>query len=224
MKDDSLIVMKMFSSILIVFYASCSLLAQTTVKDADGNTYPVIRIGNQFWLGMNLKTTKFSDGGNIPLVTNDSQWKSLASPAYCWLNNEANNKEPYGALYNWYAVDTKKLCPEGWHVPSNENWQVLAAFLGDPQFAGALLKERGNEHWKNTIVEATDELGFTALPAGFRNAAGFFPNYANSYTVWWSSSKSGNEGSNRGLYFSNNILYQSHENYRSGFSVRCIKD
>lgn len=199
-------------------------MAQNTIQDADGNYYPVIRIGNQLWISQNLRTTKFNDGSPISLVTNDSEWKSLSSPAYCWLNNDMKHKEEYGALYNWYAVDTKKLCPKGWHVPSNSDWQILTSFLGDPAFTGALLKEKGNEHWKNTIVGATDQYGFTALPAGFRNSEGVFPLYAESYTVWWSSSRYANDGCNRGLYFSNNILYQSHENRRSGFSVRCIKD
>ena len=210
--------------VLIVIYMPYDSMAQNTIQDADGNFYPVIKIGNQLWLSQNLKTTKLNDGSPISLVTDNSKWKSLSSPAYCWLNNDADHKEEYGALYNWYAVDTKKLCPKGWHVPSNSDWQILTSFLGDPEFTGALLKEKGNEHWKNTIAGATDQYGFTALPAGFRSSEGPFPVYAESYTVWWSSSKYENDGCNRGLYFSNNILYQSHENCRSGFSVRCVKD
>lgn len=210
-------------SVVIVLVFSRSLISQSVI-DSDGNSYPVIRMGKQFWLGTNLKTTKFNDGSSIPLVTEDSKWRYLDSPSYCWLNNDENNKEIYGALYNWYAVDTKKLCPKGWHVPSNTDWNLLTAFLGSADFAGARLKEKGGEHWKGTLMDSSDEFGFTALPAGFRNSAGIFPSFANSYTVWWSSTKYGKDGCNRGLYFSNNILYQSHENCRSGFSVRCIKD
>ena len=90
-----------------------------TVTDLDGNIYSTITIGNQIWLASNLKTTKFKDGTTIPLITGNTAWINLISPGYCWYNNDATTyKSTYGALYNWYSVNSGRLCPTGWHVPS----------------------------------------------------------------------------------------------------------
>lgn len=101
-----------------------SLKAQTeNLVDIDGNTYKTVLFGKQLWMAENLKTTKYNDGSTIPLVNNSSEWGELTQPAYCWYNNDLkNNKNQYGALYNWYAVETGKLCPIGWHVPSDKVW------------------------------------------------------------------------------------------------------
>jgi len=90
------------------------------VTDVDGNDYPVVSIGTQFWMAENLKTTKLSDETMIPLVSEDQEWNRLTSPGYSWYNNDqSNNGEIYGALYNWYTVSTGNLCPSGWHVPTD---------------------------------------------------------------------------------------------------------
>lgn len=103
--------------------------------DADGNEYETVIIGEQVWFAENLKTTKYNDGSSISNVTSDSEWYNLTSPAYCWYDNdEATYKEQYGALYNWYTVDTssnvnRNICPEGWHVPSDDEWTQLKEYL-----------------------------------------------------------------------------------------------
>jgi hypothetical protein len=98
-----------------------------TVKDIDGNVYNTVIIGIQVWTKENLKTTKYNDGSPIPNVTDDTQWENLTTGAYSWHNNDAANyKNPYGGLYNWYAVETGKLCPTGWHVPTEDEWYNLA--------------------------------------------------------------------------------------------------
>jgi uncharacterized protein (TIGR02145 family) len=173
----------------------------------------------------NLKTTKYNDGTPIKLVTSDKEWGALKTAAYCWLNNNIENKEEYGALYNWYAANSKKLCPAGWHVPSNLEWTTMVTVLGDEATAGNKLKETGMEHWNNALVTATNEFDFTALPAGFRAFVGDFPADANNYAIWWTTTEyDAVKAWNRGLYFNTSRIFNGYRDKRSGFSVRCIKD
>ncbi len=111
-----------------------SQLSVTTpgaVTYVDGNVYNIVIIGTHVWMKENLKTTKYNDGSNIPLVIDSTTWVNLTTPGYCWYNNDAtSHKNTYGALYNWYAVNTGKLCPAGWYVPSDTEWQTLMNYLG----------------------------------------------------------------------------------------------
>jgi uncharacterized protein (TIGR02145 family) len=202
------------------------LSAQTqTVKDADGNVYPVISIGKQTWMGENLRTTTFNDNNKIPYVTDNKAWKDARKPAYCWYENDIKNKEDYGALYNWFTVDTKKVCPKGWHVPTDADWSVLTTFIGEKNNIADKLKETGSDHWDNTLSNATDEYGFTALPGGFRQYAGPFPTFGRSYSVWWTATAyDAVQSWTRGLYFSSSGVYRGHDFKQSGFSIRCLKD
>lgn len=194
------------------------------IKDSDGNFYTSVEIGNQVWLGENLKTTKFNDGKPIPLLDDATKWRESRTPAFCWLNNDVINRDEYGGLYNWYAVATKKLCPSGWHVPTDAEWNMLMTFLGNEETAGTRLKEKGDKHWKNALINGTNEYDFTALPGGLRLASGDFPTFAGSYAVWWTSTGSNTYAWNRGLFFSTGKIYKGYESMRSGFSVRCVKD
>ncbi len=142
-----------------------------TVTDADGNVYHGVTIGAQVWTVENLRTTKYNDGTNIELVT-DATWDVLTTGAYCWYNNDISNKDTYGAIYNWFAVETGKLAPAGWHVPTKAEWQVLADNLGGGAVAGGKLKETGATHWNSPNTDATNETGFTGLPGGFRYPGG----------------------------------------------------
>src|SRR5271157_74086 len=112
-------------------------ISKNTVTDIDGNVYHTINIGTQEWLAENLRTTRYSDGSPIPLVTDSLTWGKLITPGYCWYNNDsATFGRTYGALYNWHAVNTKKLAPKGWHVPSDSEWTILINFLGGEDVAG----------------------------------------------------------------------------------------
>ena len=120
----------------ILFFTSCNPnnsndpTLSTTVTDIDGNVYHTVKIGTQTWMVENLKTTKYKDGSVIPLVTDNSAWYNSLTPAYCWYNNDAtSHKDTYGALYNWYAVSTGKLAPDGWHVPTNSEWTILENYV-----------------------------------------------------------------------------------------------
>ena len=163
-----------------------------TVSDIEGNIYKTIRIGNQTWMAENLKTTKYNDGELIPNITGDVEWLEFTSGAYCWYNNDGTgNKNTYGALYNWYSVNTGKLCPAGWHVPSNKEWGLLTTYLGGAEVAGYKLKEAGTNHWQSPNAGADNASGFTALPGGYRDVSsdfgGFF-DWIGNFGLWWSSS------------------------------------
>src|SRR5664279_5386678 len=145
----------LFEAILLCF-GLAGLQAQT-LQDIDGNVYKNVTIVKQILMAENLKTTKFNDGTSIPLVRENSAWKDMNSPSFCWYNNDATtNKNNYGALYNWYTVNTNKLCPSGWHVPSDAEWTTLRTYLGGDSVAGGKLKETGTTHWKSPNTGATN--------------------------------------------------------------------
>jgi uncharacterized protein (TIGR02145 family) len=214
---------KVFFTLALIYFEFSGLYAQS-LRDAEGNVYAATTIGKQVWMAENLKTTKLNDGTPIPLVTKNSDWTALRKPGYCWFENNSENKEIYGALYNWYAVDSKKLCPTGWHVPTVSEWKILVALLGDVNTAGDKLKEKGNDHWQNSISIVTDEFNFTALPAGFRFYTGAFPN-ADNFAVWWSATGiDDSQAWNYGLFYTSSKIYNGADIKRAGFSVRCLKD
>jgi uncharacterized protein (TIGR02145 family) len=217
---------------ITLFCIGLNGLKAQTISDIDGNVYKTITIGNQVWMKENLKTTKYNDGKAIPLVKDDMVWKELTTPAFCWnYNDETANKNKYGALYNWYTVNTNKLCPRGWHVPTNAEWTILTTYLGGESVAGGKLKETGITHWESPNTGATNEKGFTALPGGSRNYAGAF-NYTGSNVIffrsngcWWSSTGlSDFNAYYRRLYNSLSEVYSSLSVKQFGYSIRCMKD
>lgn len=194
-----------------------------TIKDIDGNVYRTVTIGTQVWMAENLKTTRYNDGTEIPLVTEQSAWYNLNAPGYCWYNNdEKANRDIYGALYNWYALNTGKLCPSGWHVPSDEEWAVLISYLGGDAIAGGKMKEVGTTLWLSPNTGATNSSGFTALPAGFRGRSGFIPGIN---TLFWSSTAfDASDAWTRYLQSENMVAGRNNGGMYHGFSIRCLKD
>lgn len=201
-----------------------------TVTDIEGNVYKTIKLGTQWWMAENLKTTKYNDGTAIPLVTDSAAWANLTTPGYCWYNNDAATyKSTYGALYNWYVVYTGKLAPTGWHVPTDAEWTILTTYLGGKDIAGGKMKstgtiEAGTGLWHSPNTGATNESGFTAVPAGHRDSSGTFV-FVGKNTYWWSSS----------AYFIPLAWYRYLGYYGSsvgrdgnygyyGYSVRCLRD
>jgi len=196
----------------------------STITDNDGNVYNSVTIGTQVWMASNLKTTKYNDGTAIPLVTDGLVWVNLSTPAYCWYDNATANKNIYGALYNWYTVNTGKLCPTGWHVPSSAEWTTLTTYLGGTSVAGGKLKETGTSHWFTPNNGATNESGFTALPGGYHSDSGSF--YYNVYNgLWWSSTGySSMTAWGRRLYYNTIDVTSTSYSQQWGMSVRCLKD
>ena len=149
----------------------------------------------------------------------------MTTPGYCWYNNdEITNKNTYGALYNWYAVNTGKLCPIGWHVPSNADWTTLSNYLGGMDIAGGKLKEFGLIHWNSPNIGATNESGFTLLPSGYRNLSGIFI-FLGDYGYWWSSTGTeSNCALYRSLNYNTSKIYTNNLSKIGGFSVLCLRD
>ena len=211
-----------------------------SVIDVEGNVYGTVKIGSQTWMGSNLKVGYYFDGTKIPLVEITSEWNSLGinDRAYCWYNNDADLGDTYGALYNWAAAmkgeessdlnpsGVQGVCPDGWHLPSIPEWDILVEYLGGLNIAGGELKEAGNEYWNNPNTGATNSTFFSALPGGYRNSIGSFTDVQNLTNFW---------GSTRfdvsSAYYVNLTSYNSYidiqpeeYNLNRGYSVRCVKD
>jgi uncharacterized protein (TIGR02145 family) len=189
-----------------------------SIVDIEGNIYKTIQIGTQIWMAENLKTTKYIDGTNIPKITDNSKWANLTTGAYCWYNNEIHNKDKYGSLYNGFALMSSKLCPEGWHIPCNQEWITLVNFLGGESYAGGKLKSKSGWIFPNS--GATNNSGFSALPGGGRySSVGLFHD-SGKYSYFWSE----DNGYMKLSYNFENIYHDYSRNRTNGFSVRCIKD
>ena len=196
-----------------------------TVSDNDGNTYGVIRIGTQVWMQENLKTTKFNDNSPIELVTGNSAWSNLTSDGYCWYENTIANKNIYGAIYNWYAVNSGKLCPNGWHVSTDNEWITLESYLGGSSPAGGKLKETGTSHWLTPNRGATDESDFTALPGGWRRGDNGAFEWVENYGFWWTATEYiSPESWHRKIWYDDDKTYRDFKHPKYGMSIRCVKD
>jgi uncharacterized protein (TIGR02145 family) len=204
------------------------------VKDIDNNRYDIITIGTQTWMAENLKTTRYNDGSLIPLITDGAAWLNAStntSPGYCWYNapNESSNLISYGALYNWYAINTttngnKNVCPTGWHVPTDDEWTTLTTYLGGETVAGGKMKEAGLAHWVTPNTGATNESGFAGLPGGYRSSLGAF-DLIGGNGLWWSSSENFSTYAwGRYLNSASGGVGRSYYYKGSGFSVRCLRD
>ncbi len=235
-------------ALIVVFVVVRSISAIGKAKEAvlymSIDAYKTVTIGDQVWMAENLKTTMFNDGTPIPMVKDNIEWESLTTPAYSWYENDRKTYgDTYGPLYNWFAVNTGKLCPAGWHVPSDAEWEALTYFVGDSvdtvewydrgvtdheskEVAGSRLKEAGNAHWDiNDSISATDEFGFGALPGGIRTIDGAFFD-AGHQGSWWSATGDYDErdAKNREMYSNTNSVTAIQQNKQMGLSVRCIKD
>jgi uncharacterized protein (TIGR02145 family) len=191
-------------------------------KDGDNNNYPVVETGSQTWMALNLKATKYNDGTDIPSVTEANAWRDLSTPGYCWYNNDITLKSTYGALYNWFALNSGKLCPAGWHLPSDAEWITLANDLEGESEAGGKLKESGTLHWSTPNTGATDEKGFTSIPGGYRKDDGTYSNIGST-GLWWSTTEVDTTQMRiRLMGFDNSSLEWNNSLKTDGLSVRCL--
>jgi len=196
-----------------------------TMTDIDGNNYKTLNIGDQTWMAENLNVSNYNDGTSIPNVTDETTWTELSTGAMCNYENMPSFSAIYGKIYNWYAVNTGKLCPAGWHVATDEEWTTLTNYLGGTEVAGAKLKETDTTHWAKPNSGATNETGFTALPAGARSEFGTFISIHLDGT-WWTATES-DKGTPwfRYMFFDYcTVLRNYGYGKRSGLSVRCVKD
>jgi uncharacterized protein (TIGR02145 family) len=206
-----------------------------TVTDIDGNVYRTITIGAQEWMVENLKVIHYRNGDAIPNVTDNMVWGGLSTGAYCEYENNIGNVSTYGRLYNWYSVaDNRKIAPTGWHVPTDDEWKQLEIYLGMTVAdqtgwrgidEGGKLKEMGTIHWSSPNTGATNEVGFMALPSGFRDYNDGTFSAVSLFTSFWSSEESESLYAwHRSLNFNTSVIYHGGGHKRYGYSIRCVKD
>ncbi len=220
MKFSPAILACCFYLLILLFYRCGN---EGTAKDIDGNIYKTVTIGNQAWMAENLKTSRFRNGDSIPNITDNASWEALATAAWCFYNNDSSLGQTYGSLYNWYAVqDARGLCPEGWHVPSDDEFKALISYLGGDSVAGGKMKALGL--WNEPNQGATNQSNFTALPGGYRYFTGNSKLMGN-YSGFWSSSE-GNSDFSWLLYLNFNDFAASRIFFgkKNGLSCRCVKD
>ena len=206
-------------------------LAWTTVPPATPESavfLPTIVIGTQQWMRENLDVVTYRNGDIIEQVTDTSKWTELTTGAWCYYNNDPETGAIYGKLYNWYAVnDPRGLAPQGWHIPTDAEWDILGDKFGGQSVAGGKMKIPGTTtNWKEPNTGATNETGFTGLPGGYRNRDGSFNNVF-LIGSWWSATPTQHNPTDAGfrtLSFKNVYLFRAHTGKLAGFSVRCLRD
>lgn len=187
------------------------LNAQTNhiIRDIDNNEYQTIKIGTQFWMNGNLKTTKFNDGTIIPYAADSLTWKNSISPAYCWYNNSITNKDSLGGLYNWYVVSSNKICPKGWHVPNVEEYSILISYLGG----------------KFNVVNNLRSHGFNFVYSGLRGAGdGNFHFLHHQFFLWSSTPATEKLSMIYNLPLNDNYFLDNTASRKLGVSIRCVCD
>jgi uncharacterized protein (TIGR02145 family) len=201
----------------------------------DGRTYDLVEIGGQCWFADNLATDQYRNGDPIPTGLDNTTWQNTTAGAYTIYNNDPVNDPIYGKLYNWYtAVDTRGLCPSGWHVPTDCEWMFLEGSLGmsvsDQETAGYRGTNEGgalkaSTSWNSPNTGATNSSGFTALPGGYRNYDGLYLPIG-SFGYWWSSTENDSFTAwYRTLIFNDSNVYRDTSvSKQDGNSVRCLRD
>ena len=193
------------------------------VTDIDGNIYTTVTIGTQCWMLENLKTTRYRDGSSIPTGLSDAAWQTTNSGAYAIYDNNPANNTIYGKLYNWYTVNTGKLAPAGWHVPTDAEWTTLTTYLGGESIAGDKMK--ATTLWTPyTDIFNTNSSGFSGLPAGYRTSNGTYDYIGTNGYFWSSTEYSSIYAWYRTLFYKYSDAYRYFNFNGYGFSVRCIKD
>ncbi len=256
-RDDYRIKIKGKTNASINHTSSPFIISETSgstsnVSDFELNSYATIKIGKQWWMAQNLRATKYANGADIPLITDNTGWGNLennnSDKAYCWYNNNESNKNVYGALYTWAAAmdgnssssanpsGIQGVCPAGWHLPSEYEWKELELFLGMEYEAvynllgyrgtdqGGKLKSTDN-YWSPDNVGATNSTGFTAQPGGFRYPSSMGFNGIGYTAIFWTSTQSSSTDVNyRELQNSSPQIIRNFMYKSEGHSVRCIRD
>jgi uncharacterized protein (TIGR02145 family) len=241
--DGSLITLPLDLIESITFHSNGGLFVcgTSTITDADNNVYTTVQIGNQCWMGENLKTTHYRNGTPIENPgSNGTAWNNNTNGAYSWIENNTFWKDLYGALYNWHAVNNPNgLCPEGWRVPSDEDFNFLFASL-DPATipgiegvqsysAGGKMKSTLTEpsphpRWRSPNTGATNESNWNGLPAGNRSTLSYFLHLGNNAFYWSSTEHDSDQAWYRYIYYNDASAYRYNLFKNRGLSVRCLLD
>jgi len=217
-----------------------------SVTDKDGNEYTTVIIGDQEWMAENLRVTQYNNGDRIPSGLSDEEWGNTTEGAYTYWDKDPAMLEAYGVLYNWYAVnDSRNICPSGWHVASDYEWNQLSEYLIDKydvitsKNVGDYLKscrQEGSplggdcdtqEHprWTGHATHyGMDEFGFSALPGGMREANGNYTAVGYGGFFWSANEITNDEAIAFGFIYDSGELEMGGDVYNNGFCVRCVKD
>jgi len=222
----------------------CADCSDSECCDCDGNIYETVQIGDQLWMAENLKVTHYNDGSEIQYVQQESSepdvWQNLSTGAYGYYNDDPTNLNTYGNLYNWYTVDDSRgVCPDGWHVPSDEEFMELEMFLGMSEEEANIIGFRGSPvgsklagssdlWWDDDILVNNSEFGtsgFNFLPAGYRSASDGAYDGMGNFGDFWSSSEYGSDTAwGRGLNYDYSGVGRYDGGKQYGVSVRCLGD
>jgi uncharacterized protein (TIGR02145 family) len=226
-------------AIMLILFNSCKKkeesepIIESSVTDNEGNIYKAVTVGSQVWMAENLKVSKYQNGDLIGTTDIYKDISNEVSPKYQWAYidgarlNAESNVATYGRLYTWAVVtDSRKICPVGWHVPSQSEWKKLIDYVGGDHIAGGMLKETGYTHWNSPNQGATDKYGFSALGSGSRSEKGGTGNLL-MLGYWWSGTEYELNPTRAWQLtivadFQDAGLVMTLKN--SGNSVRCIKD
>lgn len=204
------------------------------VTDAQGNFYPTIIIGNQEWLAENLNTANYQNGDPIIEMVTNADWSSANQGGWCYYGNLPSNDDVYGKLYNWHAVvDSRNVCPAGFHVPDDNDWNEVKSFLipivGSVELVGNALKatgtiQQGNGLWNEPNTGASNLSQFSGLPGGTRFGSGGFYQMGNK-GFWWSTTSLGSNSARLiSMSSDSTSAHQTTAPEENGFSVRCMRD
>jgi uncharacterized protein (TIGR02145 family) len=204
-----------------------AVVCPATVTDIDGNVYQVVRIGSQCWMKENLRCTKFRNGTSLKDNLDAGTWSTIQAGSYSSYADVAANGTAYGYLYNQYSVlDAGKICPVGWHVPTDADWSELEVSLGGASVAGGKLKSTGilpNGLWQSPNTGASNSSGFSALPGGQRNPSGEYLEIGQS-GYWWCTGTQNNVKPRSLSSSSAASVSVSAVNRAAGYSIRCVAD
>jgi uncharacterized protein (TIGR02145 family) len=223
--------------------------AEDMVMDVDGNIYRTVKIGEQTWMADNLKSTMYADRTPVPYVEDHAEWYDFTreSEGYSWYGNVLTHGYAYGGLYTWAAAtaahDGIKLieegvqgvCPDGWHLPSDDEWKQLEMHLGMSQEEtdaskwrgedqGGMLKQEGIKFWRSPNTGASDKYGFNALPGGYRHGSGEFEELSNTTRFWTSTANGYSYAWYRRIDYDTAAVYRDFTGVYRGHSIRCVKD
>ena len=245
-----------FSNEIHFSHRSPECPGEPKIRDIDGNVYDAVHFGNQCWMDQNLRTSHYPSGQAIPYIDNKNDWEALdiniTEDAFCWPVFDSTNAKTYGAFYSWAAAmgdsavssnsnpsGVQGVCPDGWHLPSDSEWQELELFLGMPQTELSNLSWRGTQTapkfagdstlWYNNLLELSsqfDASGFRALPAGYQSYLSIYPSF-HRYSYFWTATEYVNyapSAYNRVFEYNKLGLFRGAIRVDVGLSVRCTKD
>lgn len=215
----------LFTLLLVVVCLFVACDSDNTMRDVEGNVYKTVRIGNQVWMAENLRVSHFKNGDLIKNVQANSAWNQSDSAAYCTYSNSNTYDKIYGKLYNWHCInDERGLAPKGWHIPSETEIVELIEFLASDTSAASLMKEAGTSHWLTYAEDSSKDIGFNALPAGYRMDDGSFHTLKSNAYFW-------TETASYEMFHWSSRLYRGFADVKRepyymkyGLAIRCIKD